>query len=191
MNESKEVKVLDHDYDGIQEFDNPLPNWWLATFYGAVIYSVLYVAYYHFGSAKTPEEELSLEMKQIQTQELASRKAEPGPTEDDLLAVFQDNSRRESGHKAYTEKCAACHGPDGGGGIGPNLTDSYWIHGNGSLLDLVQVVSDGVADKGMPPWKTMLKKSEIHSVVAYVSSLKGTRPVNPKPSQGTEIKTNR
>lgn len=185
---SDQEKLLDHDYDGIREFDNPLPRWWLATFYGAIIFAFLYSGFYFVGPGQDSETRLAEEMAEIQLRQNAEKKATPGPSQDELLAVFADAGRKEAGHKIFTEKCAACHGPAGGGVIGPNLTDNYWIHGAGSLTDIFQVVSEGVLDKGMPPWKTMLKREELQSVVAFVKSLKGSHPADAKAPQGTEYK---
>lgn len=186
MIEKNEDKVLDHEYDGIQEFDNPLPNWWLATFYGAIVFSFLYVGYYHFGSGPAPEKELADEMAEIKTTQLQNKQSEPPLTEADLLAVFNDSGRRNAGSILFKEKCSSCHGVQGEGLIGPNLTDKFWIHGDGSLLAIFKTVSEGVPEKGMPPWKALLKKDELQSVVAHVNGLKGTKPANPKAPQGTE-----
>jgi cytochrome c oxidase cbb3-type subunit 3 len=160
----------------------------LATFYGAVIFGILYVGYYEFGPGPGSREELAEDLGKLKQQEILAKGSEPPVTEESMLAIFHSKERLAAGHKLFTEKCMACHGPDGGGQIGPNLTDAFWIHGKGTLTDIVTVVSEGVADKGMPPWGTMLKKDEIYSVVAYVKSLKGTHPANPKASQGIEIK---
>jgi cytochrome c oxidase cbb3-type subunit 3 len=181
-------KLLDHNYDGIQEFDNPLPRWWLATFYGAIVFAFLYLGYYHFGPGATPEETLAHDLGELKALDKASEAKEAGPSEVELAAVFKDLSRREAGKKLFLEKCSSCHGADGGGLIGPNLTDKFWLHGRGTLVDIAEVVSNGVADKGMPTWKLLMKKDEIYSVVAYVKSLKGTHPANPKAPQGTEVK---
>lgn len=185
MSDSKE-KLLDHNYDGIQEFDNPLPGWWLATFYGAIIFAFLYVGYYHFGPGPTPGDELAESLNELKARDHTV--TEPPVSEEALAVIFHDSKRREAGHQIFTEKCATCHGPDGGGVIGPNLTDNYWLHGHGTLSDIAQTVSEGVLDKGMPPWKLLLKKEEIYSVVAYVKSLGGTHPANPKAPQGEEVK---
>lgn len=188
MSDRNEVKVLDHEYDGIREFDNPLPGWWLATFYIMIVFTPLYIGYYHFGPGKTPTEELSQELDSVKRQQLASKKAEPGPTEEGLLAIYNDEGRRNAGHVVYTEKCASCHAPDGGGMIGPNLTDKFWIHGKGSLVDLMQVVGEGVPEKGMPPWRPLLKPEELQNVVAFVKSLQGKHAASPKAPQGEEVK---
>jgi cytochrome c oxidase cbb3-type subunit III len=189
MSEHDKEKLLDHNYDGIQEFDNPLPGWWLATFYGTIIFAALYIGYYHLGSGRGPNEELATELESVKAKQQTAQQGQPeGPNAEELQAVFADAARRDAGKKIFAEKCATCHGPEGGGLIGPNLTDNYWIHGKGTLVDIATVVSEGVLDKGMPPWKTMLKKDEIYSVVAFVKSLKGSHPSNPKPPQGEEVK---
>lgn len=183
----REAEVLPHDYDGIQEFDNPLPNWWLLTFYVSIAYSVLYIGYYHFGPGPSPEQEMHADVARIETLAEASRKAAPAPSDDELNAVLADPARRAQGKQIYTEKCAACHGADGQGMIGPNLTDKFWIHGNGSLAALLQVITDGVADKGMPPWGPLLTKDQLFAATAHVKGLQGTKPANPKEPQGTEV----
>lgn len=182
----KDAKLLDHDYDGIQEFDNLLPNWWLATFYGAILFSIFYVGYYEFGPGLTSEQLLKAEMSEIAFQQKSSQK-ETSPSEAELLAVFNDAGKRAGGGVVFRDKCLVCHGALGEGQIGPNLTDTYWIHGDGSLSGILKVVSEGVPEKGMPPWKTMLKREEILTVVAYVKGLKGTNPANPKAPQGQEF----
>lgn len=188
MSEQKEARILDHDYDGIQEFDNPLPGWWLATFYGAIVFAFLYVGYYQFGPGKGSVESLTEEMAELRARELAAAPGEQPPTEEALAAIAHDPARMSAGRTVFAEKCASCHAPDGGGLIGPNLTDRFWIHGKGSLTDILAVVNEGVLDKGMPPWKSMLKKDEVQSVVAYAHTLKGTHPAKPKEPQGAEVK---
>ncbi len=182
-----ENELLDHNYDGIQEFDNPLPNWWLATFYGAILFSVCYVAYYHFGPGPSLDDELAFDLAQVRALKEVNKSIAP-ITEEDLKAVFIDVEKKELGRKVFTEKCAACHGVQGEGQIGPNLTDAYWLHGNGSLLALLKTISEGVPEKGMPPWSTMLKPAEITAVTAFTKSLQGTYPANPKAQQGELIK---
>lgn len=183
-----EGQLLDHNYDGIQELDNPLPNWWLATFYGAIIFSVFYVGFYHFGPGLSLDEELAQDLAQVEAQEIAARKSAPQLSESDLAAVYADPGKRAQGKKIYAEKCLACHGASGEGQIGPNLTDAYWIHGNGKLASLVTVVSEGFPDKGMPPWEALLKTEEILAVAAHVKSLQGTKPAKPKEPQGELVK---
>lgn len=184
----REAEILPHDYDGIQEFDNPLPNWWLLTFYGAIAFSVVYIGYYHFAGGPSLIDELNADLATVQAAAEANRKAAPGPSEDELNAAFADTGKRAQGKQIYAEKCAACHGAEGQGMIGPNLTDKFWIHGNGSLASLMQVVSDGVADKGMPPWGPLLSREQLVATAAHLKGLQGTKPANAKDPQGTEVK---
>jgi cytochrome c oxidase cbb3-type subunit 3 len=114
--------------------------------------------------------------------------AHPEPTGSDvsgerLLALTKNHEALEEGKKTFLANCAPCHRPDAGGLIGPNLTDAYWLHG-GTLAEVYKTVTNGVLDKGMPPWGKMLKPEQLQAVVAYVASLQGTKPANPKAPQG-------
>lgn len=190
MSENKdEVKVLDHEYDGIQELDNPLPRWWLATFYLAILFTPLYIGWYHFGPGLSLRDELARDLTTLKERQVASQAAKPnGPSDEELLAIFNDPAQQAAGHAKFESTCASCHGGKGEGGIGPNLTDSYWLHGNGGMQALVGIISDGVPEKGMPPWKTLLKGEEILAVAAYVKSLRGSNPPGAKAPQGEEVK---
>lgn len=189
MNEGKkEAEILDHEYDGIREFDNPLPSWWLLTFYGAIVFSVFYVAYYHFGPGPSLEQELSQDLAQVNALAEKSRAAEAPPSEEQLHAALLDADTKALGKKIFIEKCAACHGALGEGQIGPNLTDKFWIHGNGELAELLTLVSQGVPDKGMPPWSALLDRAQLIAAAVHVRSLRGTSPPNAKAPQGTEVK---
>jgi len=117
--------------------------------------------------------------------------AHPAPTggdmsADQLLAIAKDEEQLEEGKETYTAYCASCHAPDGGGLIGPNLADAYWIHG-GAITDIYKTVTNGVLEKGMPPWGKTLKPEQLSAVVAYVSTLQGTTPANPKAPQGNPV----
>lgn len=188
MNHQDKDQLLNHEYDGIKEFDNPLPNWWLSTFYGAIVFAFFYLAYYHFAGGPSLHDELAADLEQIYATRKSLEAKETGPTEESLAAILASQDRIDQGHKIFAEKCASCHGIHGEGIVGPNLTDKYWIHGAGTLMDILAVVSDGVAEKGMPPWKGMMKKEEVQSVVAYVKSINGTHPSNAKAPQGEEAK---
>jgi cytochrome c oxidase cbb3-type subunit III len=187
MNKKVEDKLLDHEYDGIRELDNPLPGWWLATFYGAILFSILYVFHYHVGTGKTLEEETAIHLEEIRANAKIKAPTQT-PTEESLLAAYKEPNSPKLGNEVYQNKCASCHMAKGEGSIGPNLADAYWIHGDGSLVEIAKVVADGVLDKGMPPWKAMLKPEEFNAVVGFVHSLKGTNPPNPKAPQGVEVK---
>ena len=184
-NDNIQDKLLDHTYDGIQEYDNPMPRWWLLTFAGTIIFSVIYmmnIGPVGNGKGRIADYEASM---------AAYAKAHPAPTggdmnADQLLALAKDREQLEEGKEAYTAYCASCHAPDGGGLIGPNLADAYWLHG-GTITDIYNTVTNGVLEKGMPPWGKTLKPAQLAAVVAYVSTLQGTTPANPKAPQGNPV----
>ena len=184
--ESERAILLDHNYDGIEEFDHPLPKWWLVTFYGAMIFAAIYVGYYHFGSGPSQVAELDNDITAIQ------KLAPPPASADDLtakaMAMMNDGPAKEAGKVAYLGKCAACHGNLGEGGIGPNLTDTFWIHGDGQAASVIKVIVEGVAEKGMPTWGAIIPPEEIAQLTAFIASLKGTSPPNPKAPEGVEVK---
>ncbi len=171
-----------HSYDGIEEYDNPLPNWWLVTLFATIIFAFIYYVHYTFGGGMTQAQELEQDLK-------ALPKVEKGQwDEKDLERKFAAAGVLDHGREIYVGKCAACHGPEAQGLIGPNLTDHFWIHGKGARADLMKVISEGVLDKGMPAWATMISEADVTGVAAYVYSLQGTNPSNPKPPQGEEVK---
>lgn len=177
-------KLLDHNYDGIQELDNPLPGWWLLTFYGAIIFAFFYFAYYQLGGGPSSDEELKAGMVQINSQ-LAEQSAQNSQI--NWTELQSQASVMGLGKEVYVGKCAVCHGANGEGLIGPNLTDRFWLHGDGSHPELYKVVLKGVLEKGMPAWEAQLKPDESLAVTVYVKSLIGTTPANGKPPQGQEV----
>jgi cytochrome c oxidase cbb3-type subunit 3 len=174
--------IAGHDYDGIQEFDNPLPMWWLWTFLGTIIFAFIYYVHYELGGGPSSQQELNADLAVIESM----KKSGPNMDSEGLAVYLNDKTKIEAGGVVFQEKCATCHGKLGEGIIGPNLTDKFWINGTGTPTDLLGIVQKGVLEKGMPPWKDTLKSEEIYSVVAYVVSLKGTSPANGKKPEGTE-----
>lgn len=172
-------ELLDHEYDGIREYDNPLPRWWVMLFYFGIAFAVVYIPWYHFGPGPLMLEEYEAEMAAA----AAAMPEKTGPSDADLAAAQGDPARIAAGKATFATLCVACHTADGGGLVGPNLTDDYWIHG-GSMKDVVHVITEGVPEKGMISWKTQLKDEEILAVAAYVKSLRGTTPANPKAPEG-------
>ncbi|HEY3215968.1 MAG TPA: cbb3-type cytochrome c oxidase N-terminal domain-containing protein [Candidatus Eisenbacteria bacterium] len=184
----KEPLLLDHNYDGIQEYDNPLPRWWLYLFFGTIAYSILYLLNVvpWLGTGKGRLANYEAEMAAAHARQAAAPR---GPmTEAALLALTRDRTALALGREIFVGKCAPCHREDGGGLIGPNLTDDTWIHG-GRPLEMLKTVNDGVPAKGMPTWSQVLKPNEVAAVVAYGYSLRGTHPPNPKPPEGTKLET--
>lgn len=164
---------MGHDFDGIRELDNKLPNWWLATFYLAIVFSFGYWAWYHILDAGPLQME-AYEMEMARAAEAAeSRRAARGEVGDEALAALsEDAAVVSSGQAIYGQFCAACHAAGGEGSIGPNLTDAYWIHG-GSPKEILKVVSDGVAAAGMPSWRPVLGDEKVEQVTAFLLTLKG------------------
>ena len=177
-------EIPGHEYDGIQELDNGLPQWWLITFYGAIVFSILYVLYYWAGPGLTIQQ-IYDKAQAERAMALASAPGPGLPSEQELNAALASESQKKKGHEVYTLRCVSCHGAEGEGGIGANLTDRAWIHG-GKIQQIAKTIAEGVLDKGMPPWGAVISHDELVAVTAYVKSLKGTHPANPKAPQGTQ-----
>lgn len=163
-----------HDYDGIREFDNKLPNWWLATLFLSIFFSIGYWIYYHtleVGPDQVAEYEM--EMADAAAAAAARSRAKGEVTDETLLAAADDASVVGTGKDLFGQYCAACHGPDGGGTIGPNLTDDHWITGSGKPLEIRQIVSGGVTARGMPAWGQLLGEEKVDQITAFVLTLKG------------------
>lgn len=185
MSDGLDQELKNHEYDGIKEYDNPLPNWWLVTFFGTIIFAFIYWVHYEIAGGPTLDQELELAMADLKSRQgSVASKAE---SESDLEALMQDPSVALAGVAPYNGKCAACHGQELQGLIGPNLVDSYWIHGKGTRVDIVGMIRKGVPEKGMPPWQGMMKEEEIYAVAAYILSKKGSRPANAKAPQGEKV----
>lgn len=192
-NNNDQDNLTGHEYDGIQEYDNKLPIWWLATFIATVIFAFLYWIHYEFAGGPNLQAELKVEMEELQQQsggDSAAGATASLASEEDLLKMMSNPEIVENGKITFTGKCASCHGDHLQGLIGPNLVDEYWIHGKGKLADIQTVVSQGVPEKGMPSWAAMMKNDEIQSVVVYIGSLKGSKPENPKAPQGEKVVNN-
>ncbi|WP_373497074.1 cbb3-type cytochrome c oxidase N-terminal domain-containing protein [Aquiflexum sp.] len=181
--EEKEL-LLDHSYDGIVELDNHLPPWLVNVFYVTMAFAVFYFSYYTvLGIGKTQLEEYAEEQRiaAIQIEEWNSLAL---ISIDENTVTFDATTQAlESGKNIFNANCVACHATDGGGGVGPNLTDEYWIHG-GSINDIFSVVKYGVVEKGMIPWQDQLSPEEMQNVSSYIQTLVGTTPLNPKAPEG-------
>ncbi len=181
-------RLMDHQYDGIQEYDNPMPRWWLYIFYATIAFSVLYALNLPgIGNGKGRIANYERDVAEAQARRAAEAAKTPQivVTDAALLAAAHDPATLALGKTTFTN-CMPCHRADGGGNIGPNLTDHYWLHG-GKPSEIFHTVSTGVLDKGMPAWGTMLKPDQVRSVVAYVLTLQDSHPANPKPPQGAKV----
>jgi cytochrome c oxidase cbb3-type subunit 3 len=173
----KEPLLLEHDYDGIQELDNKLPRWWVWLFYLTIIFSAAYLIYFHVThSGDLQAAEYAKEMQAGEQIKAAAM----GNFETSISAQqpSSDAAVLETGRQTYAKYCAPCHRADGGGLVGPNLTDDYWIHG-GNYADTLKVIWDGVPAKGMITWKTVLKPAEISAVASYIYTLRGAKLATP------------
>ncbi|MBI2529079.1 MAG: c-type cytochrome [Candidatus Rokubacteria bacterium] len=176
-------RLLAHDYDGIEEYDNPLPGWWVWLFWATIAFSGVYVAVYHAGPGASVIAEYEEEVRLAAERE-ARQIAADGTVTEEVLAVLEKNlPAMAKARETFVQRCAACHGDRGQGIIGPNLTDDYWLHG-GKLTDIYRTIREGVPDKGMVPWKGQLQPAELSSMAAFVGTLHGSNPPNAKPPQG-------
>lgn len=178
-----ENKVI-HVVDGIEEYDNKLPNWWLYTLYGTIAFAALYWFHYHVsGFGDLPRAEYQAEMDRVAAIEAARIKAAGAVTPEALAALAKDKGTVAQGKQVFTQTCAACHRQDGGGVVGPNLTDDYWLHGS-APDKIYNTIVNGVPDKGMPAWGAQLGIDRVQAVTAYVVTLRGTNVAGGKAPQG-------
>lgn len=182
--EEKAKLMADHSYDGISELDNFMPPWLQGVFVGTVIFAVIYfVNYSVLGNGPTGIEEYEEELR-VEAIAAEVRKANQAAGIDENTVVFDESAAAlGAGKSIFETNCAACHAADGGGGVGPNLTDEFWLHG-GSIKDVFGVVKYGVIEKGMIPWQDQLSPEQMQQVSSYILTLKGTTPANPKAPQG-------
>ncbi len=186
MEKEKDI-ILDHDYDGIKELDNHLPPWWTYLFYLTIVFGIFYVIAYHVtDSLPLQEEEYEIEMAEaaaMAQQRMAAQEASGEAFNEADLVLSTDPEILASGGKIFNQQCAVCHKTDGGGSIGPNLTDDYWLHG-ADIKSVYTVIKEGVVEKGMISWKAMLSPTQMRDVANYIKSLKGTNPPDAKGPQG-------
>ncbi len=187
--EKEATILLDHNYDGIRELDNHLPPWWTYLFIGTIIWSVIYFFAYHVtDSLPLSIGEYDIEVA-VANDQIRKRKASaPGIQidENNVLATT-DASDLKDGMSTFTSICASCHRVDGGGDIGPNLTDDYWKHG-GSMTDVYKVTKNGVTGTNMVAWGGTMSAEKMRNVSSYLLTLIGTNPVNGKKPEGTLFK---
>jgi len=184
----KEEDIMtDHDYDGIKELDNVLPPWWLYGFYITIAIGIFYYIQVFTNSEKySQKEEFAAEVAAGKAEVEAYKAAHPELFTTDV-ALLTDNASLEAGKTVFNTYCVACHMADGGGGIGPNLTDDKWILGGGIEKIMNTINEGGRAGKGMISWKTTIKPEERQQVASYVISLQGTTPASPKAPEGDII----
>ena len=177
-----EPRLLEHECDGIREFDNPLPRWWLIIFYGTVLFGYAY--WMHYQVARTG---VGAVAELLAEQAEAARKdANSKPLTDEMLVTLsKDPATIAAGEKVFTTTCVACHGPQGEGKIGPNLTDAFWLHG-GKPTDIHKSIAGGWVEKGMPSWKPVLGNERVLQVAAFILTQKGLNLPGKEP-QGERV----
>lgn len=183
--ENNEEILLDHDYDGIKELDNSLPPWWVYLFYTCIIFAAVYLVRFEMMGGADQEMELKKEMEQAQIDIAEYKKTAPDLMDENSVTLLTAPAELAIGKEIFMKNCVACHRADGGGQIGPNLTDDNWILGGG-IKNIFHTITNGGRDgKGMIAWsKSGLKPTEIQHVASYVISLRGSNPPNPKAPEG-------
>lgn len=176
--------LLEHDYDGIKELDNDLPPWWKYLFIISVIWGVAYFIHYEMLGGDNQEMELKKEIAEAQIALEEYKRTAPDLMDAESVTLMTDAGELSKGKAIYEMNCAACHKVDGGGQIGPNLTDEHWVLGGG-IKNVFHTIAEGGRDgKGMVAWKSMLKPTEMQQVASYVLSLQGSNPAGAKEAEG-------
>jgi cytochrome c oxidase cbb3-type subunit III len=166
-------QLLDHEYDGIREYDNPLPRWWVWMFAGSFWFSVAYYFHYHV-SGNGESVAAAYEADVAAAREQAAKSSLAAPVSEESIGKLMADPALMSDTKAlFALRCAQCHGERAQGTIGPNLTDDAWIHGSGTLVDIFGVINEGVLAKGMPAWGKQLSPIEVRKLAAFVGTQRG------------------
>ncbi|MHC4975305.1 MAG: cbb3-type cytochrome c oxidase N-terminal domain-containing protein [Planctomycetota bacterium] len=176
-------RLADHEYDGIQEYDNPTPGWWHLIFLGTSLFSVLYLMYYHM-SIYGPSiwDQYDADVASYFEQQLG-KFGDLQPDDATIVGLMKNEDYMSVMEGTFLGKCASCHGKLGEGLVGPNLTDDSYINAQ-SLTDLYSTIADGVVLKGMPSWERQLHPNELVLLTAYVAQLRGQNLDGPRGAQG-------
>jgi cytochrome c oxidase cbb3-type subunit 3 len=183
INQEEEI-ILDHNYDGIKELDNSLPPWWVYMFYASIIFAVVYLVRFEVFDGDNQVTEYNKAVAEAKTSLDKYKETATDLVDVSTVTLLTDEKDLKRGKAIYSLNCAACHLADGGGSIGPNLTDENWILGGG-IKNVFATVSNGGRDgKGMVAWNKILKPIDVAKVSSYIISLQGTKPANPKKPEG-------
>lgn len=183
--EAEQEIILDHNYDGIRELNNKLPPWWVYMFYASIVFAFIYMFRFHVFGGYDQDLEYEQDVAAAQLEIEAYKKTAKDLVDANTVELMAEASDLKAGKAVFESNCVACHMADGGGGIGPNLTDDHWILGGG-IKNVFHTISEGGRDgKGMIAWKQTLKPLEIAQVASYVlTNITGTPPANPKAPEG-------
>jgi cytochrome c oxidase cbb3-type subunit 3 len=187
--QEKEHEIMfNHQYDGIRELDNRLPPWWVAMFYVTILFAGVYMVYYHVADiGVSSQEAYTMEIMEANAAVKAYLTTQANKVDETTATVLTDDASLSAAKTLYGVHCIACHGALGEGGVGPNFTDNYWIHG-GDIKSIFKTIKYGVPEKGMISWQNQLNPSDMQKLGSYILSLKGTNPPNGKEPQGIEEK---
>lgn len=186
ISQEKEI-MMEHEFDGIAELDNPTPAWFMGLFYATVIFAVVYLLNYHvFEWSPLQDEEYAIEMKAAETEKAAFLAKSGNLIDENSVKESTDAAVIAAGKAVYAQNCIACHGAAGEGTVGPNLADEYWLHG-GTVNAIFKTIKYGVPEKGMISWEKTLTPKQTSDVSNFILSLKGTNPPNPKAPQGDKM----
>ncbi|MFO0963631.1 MAG: cbb3-type cytochrome c oxidase N-terminal domain-containing protein [Phycisphaerales bacterium] len=180
-----EAQILEHDADGIREYDNPMPFWWSAIFWGTIFFSGLYILYYMVGIGPSVRQDYDDEVAGF-FQEQAAKLGDLKPTPMTIKSLMDDPKMMKAAAGLFASNCVVCHTKDGGGGTGPNLCDDSYLNVK-KVEDIFTVISNGVVPKGMPAWDKRFGEAQRVLLTAYVAGLRGTHPATPKDPQGDPI----
>lgn len=175
--------IADHEYDGIKELDNDLPPWWKWLFYITIVFAIVYMVRLWVFEADDLIQESEYQNELAEAASLMP--AQPSAAEFEIK-LLTDAESIAKGKEVYEKICHVCHLLDGGGLVGPNFTDDYWIHGN-TVENWFETVTNGVIEKGMIPYKDQLSPTQRLEVLAYIATLHGTTPASPKAPEGNQM----
>jgi len=181
--EEEESLDLSHDYDGIRELDNKIPSWWTWAFFSFVLFAIVYL-YRMFVTETLPNQYVELaKANEIAAEQKLEFLKNSANNVDENSVVFLGAGDIAQGAEVYAKNCVACHGDKGQGGVGPNLTDDYWLH-KGGIKEIFYSIKYGWQEKGMKSWKDDFSPIQIAQLTSFVKTLHGTNPPMPKAQQG-------
>jgi cytochrome c oxidase cbb3-type subunit 3 len=183
IEEEQEI-ILDHNYDGIRELDNALPPWWVYMFYATIVFAAVYLVRFQIMDGDTPEMEYEKAVASARIEINKYKTTAPDLITAENLILLTDAKDLKRGRAVFNLNCASCHLGDGGGGIGPNLTDEFWLLGGGIKNVFATISNGGRNGKGMIAWNKTLKPADMAKVASYVLSMQGTTPAKGKAPQG-------
>jgi cytochrome c oxidase cbb3-type subunit 3 len=182
-----DARLMHHAYDGIREYDNPLPGWWKAIFAGTIVFAAVYGFYFHIARwGQTPEERYQTALAEFNEKKVMRDRAEAASVSEQMLARNAGDAKLvEHGASVFAAKCVGCHTADGRGQIGPNLTDLYQIHGT-TRMDIYHTIHDGAPGTAMIAWGDQLPAADVLDVAAFITTLRGKNLVGKEP-QGEKV----